>query len=164
MNKAKLVINVPLYRSSYSGFDQKGDEKMKKNFINLVAISCLSISLSGCFGSLPTRPTPSVQPSKEGVTAKVDEGGHITLVTKNGLVYQPCGEEYQIKCPAISENAKETLIGTISEVSLASKPKTDSAEPMVLRANASTRSNSSCDPALKIKIGNREQLFVIPGC
>lgn len=135
-----------------------------KHFINVIAISCISISMSGCFGSLPVRPTPPVQPSKEGVTAKVDESGRITLVTRSGVVYQPCGYGYQIKCPPISEKRQENLIGTITEVSLEGKPESGQTEPMVLRANTSARSNSSCDPALKVKIGNREQLFVIPGC
>jgi hypothetical protein len=135
-----------------------------KHFINVIAIPGISILMSGCFGSLPTRPTPSVQPSKEGVTAKVDESGRITLVTKNGVVYQPCGEGFQIKCPLVSGKTQENLIGTITEVSLEGKPESDQMESMVLRANTGARSNSNCDPALKVKIGNREQLFVIPGC
>lgn len=86
---------------------------MKKNFMKVVAISCASVFISGCFGVINRKPIPSLEDS--GILVKADKTGNVRLVGEDGLPYEPCGQGYPIKCPPIKKGETEKVIGVIKE-------------------------------------------------
>lgn len=123
---------------------------MKKQFMSVVAISCVSVFFSGCSGTLHRKPIPSLEDS--AVVVRADESGNISFVGKDGLTYKPCGEGYQNKCPPILKNEPEKLIGGITELKVDKEASSeDGAQSgQYLFMMRSANSQSDCPRVIKI--------------
>lgn len=129
-------------------------EKMNKRLIYWVVTCCACVFLSGCFGSVRTKPPVEKKESTHGVVIKFDEKGHMVLVNDEGVPYVPCGEDQRVPCPKISKETKKDLIGNVYEVKAIHSQD----------AKKSSGKASDCEYVIIIEIDGKKVYLVIDLC
>lgn len=133
---------------------------MKKHFMSLVVMSCVSVFISGCLGGLHRKPIPPLDGS--ALVIRADESGNISFMGKGGSTYKPCGEGYQNMCPPVLKSKSERLIGTITELEVDKEASSNEGAKsgqrlFMMRSN---NSESDCPKVIKIKTRTGVVTFV----
>ena len=129
-------------------------EKMNKRLIYWVVTCCACVFLSGCFGSVRTKPPVEKKESTHGVVIKFDEKGHMVWVNNDGVPYVPCGADQPVPCPEISKEAEKKLIGNVYEAKAIRSQD----------AKKSSGKTSDCEYVIIIEIDGKKVYLVINLC